>query len=124
MNYKYLAITLFLIEVIIGTYIHDTIIRPYVGDLLVAILIYCMVKSCVNAPVIKTIIGTLLFCYTVEISQYFNLINHLGLQNFKAAHLILGSCFSWGDMLCYTIGMAIVLIVETIRLKLKPQTAV
>lgn len=41
-NYKYLYIfiVLFLIEVYIGAFIHDNIIRPFIGDVLVVCLIY------------------------------------------------------------------------------------
>jgi hypothetical protein len=122
MNYKYTALLLFLTEVIIGRYIHDTIIRPYIGDLLVAILIYCIVKSLVNTPVFKTAVWVLIFCYLVEVSQYFNLIGLLGWQNSKLAHIILGSHFSWIDMLCYTIGVLMVLGVERLTLNLKTKT--
>lgn len=116
MNYKYIALTLLLAEIIIAAYIHDTFVRPYVGDVLVSALIYCTVKSFVNIPVLKTAIYVLLFCYLLEVSQYFDLVRHLGLQNFKIAYIVLGSYFTWVDMLCYTIGMAIVLFIENIRL--------
>ncbi|MFT5385169.1 MAG: hypothetical protein ACI81W_002574, partial [Saprospiraceae bacterium] len=36
---------LFLIEVGIAVFIQDRIIRPYIGDLLVVILIYCFIRS-------------------------------------------------------------------------------
>ena len=124
-NYKYLAVstTLFLTEYYIAEYVHDEIVRPYIGDLLVAILIYCLVKSVVNTPVVKTAICVLFYCYAVEVSQYFHLIVHLGLQNSKAAHMLLGSYFTWIDMLCYTIGIGIVLVIEAIRPNHKEQTA-
>jgi hypothetical protein len=44
-TYSLLALTFFTTEVLIGTYMHDAIIRPYGGDFLVVILIYCIVKS-------------------------------------------------------------------------------
>ena len=101
-----------MLEVIIGAYFHDAIIRPYGGDFLVVILIYCFVKSFLNTPLIPTIISVLLFAYMVEISQYFHLINIIGLQNSKAARMIIGTSFSWADMVMYTLGMIMVLIFE------------
>jgi nitric oxide reductase large subunit len=67
-NVKYfgLTIVLFIIEVLIGVYMHDAIIRPYGGDVLIGILIYCFVKSFINTPVWPTSIAVLLFCYLVE----------------------------------------------------------
>jgi hypothetical protein len=113
-NKKYFLLTclLFIIDVIIALYFHDQFIRPYIGDLLVVIFIYCFVKTFLNSPVIITSIYVLLFAYAIEISQYFKFINYLGLQNSKAANLILGHTFEWRDMLAYTAGIAIVLWLE------------
>ncbi|WP_183562861.1 DUF2809 domain-containing protein [Mucilaginibacter sp. SP1R1] len=113
-NYRYFtpALLLLLIEILIGRYAHDNIIRPYGGDFLVVILLYCLVKSFLNTPAFKTALGVLLFAYAVEVSQYFHLTQLLGLQNSKAAVLLLGSSFSWIDMLCYTLGMALVIGIE------------
>jgi hypothetical protein len=122
-KYRYFAIALFLTEIYIAAYVHDTIVRPYIGDLLVAILVYSTVKSFVNTPVLKTAVYTLLFCYLIEISQYFDLLGHIGLQNSRMAHIIMGYSFSWIDMLCYTIGIAIVLTVEAFIPKPITQTA-
>jgi hypothetical protein len=51
---------LFLIEVGIAVFIQDRIIRPYIGDLLVVILIYCFIRSCYNIPVMTLSLGVLL----------------------------------------------------------------
>jgi hypothetical protein len=113
-KYFILAILLFLIEVIIAKYFHDDFIRPFGGDFLVVILIYCSVRSFFNLPAIAAAIGALLFAYAVELSQYYHLINLLGLEKSTAARLILGTSFSWTDMLMYTLGMILVIIVEVL----------
>jgi len=115
-GYFLLFIALLVIELLIGTYLHDTFIRPYGGDFLVVILIYCFIKSFLNTSVIKTAIGVLTFSYAVEISQYFHLIKVLGLQHSRVASLILGSSFSFSDLLCYTLGILLVLLIEKIRI--------
>jgi len=91
---------------------HDKIIRPYVGDLLVVILLYCLLKSFVNISVLKAAIFVLLFSYIVEFLQYLNLIKYLGLQKSRLANIILGNYFEWIDLLAYTFGIAIVVLVE------------
>lgn len=111
-TYFKLVIALFLVEVFIALFIKDNFIRPYIGDLLVVILIYCFLKSFLRISIKKAATITLLFSYVVEILQYFNLIKHLGLENYRLAKVILGSTFTWVDMICYTIGIAIVLFVE------------
>jgi hypothetical protein len=98
--------------VLIALLVHDNIIRPYFGDLLVVILIYCLLKSFLNTPPFITAIAVLLFAFTVEFLQYLRLIHLLGLENSAAARIILGSSFEWLDLLAYTVGVVILLIVE------------
>ncbi|MBC7422038.1 MAG: DUF2809 domain-containing protein [Ferruginibacter sp.] len=112
LRYFLMAIGLFIIEVLIALYMHDRIVRPYIGDLLVVILIYCFVKAFVNTPVFKTAVAVLVFSYAVEVSQYFKLVEVLGLGKSTFARIILGSSFEWVDMLAYTAGILIVLAIE------------
>lgn len=96
---------------------HDTIIRPFGGDFLVVILIYCFVKTFSSKPFLPIAVAVLLFAYVVEVTQYFHLIKLLGLQHSKIAALLLGTSFSWADMCCYTLGIALVVCVEKIKLQ-------
>ena len=114
LNYFILTIVLLVTEILIALFVHDAIIRPYIGDVLVVILIYCFLRSFFNIPVITTAIAVLIFSFTVETAQYFNIINLLGLQHSKLAKIIIGSSFSWMDLITYTIGIVIVLAVEKI----------
>lgn len=114
------AIVLFLMEVYIAMYVHDAIVRPYIGDLLVVILLYCFLRSFINLPVITLAIAVLMIAYLIETLQYFNLLKHLGLQHSSLAKIILGTSFAWTDMLAYTIGIIIVIFVERL-LVAKPQ---
>ena len=114
-KYFLLVLLLFLTEVFIGTYLHDAIIRPYGGDFLVVILIYCFVKSFLNTPVKATALAVLLFSYLIETLQYFHLVDLLGIKS-KIARIVIGTSFAWIDLLAYTLGILLVLIVE-FRLK-------
>ncbi len=111
-TYFLLTLLLFVIELLIGFFVHDQFVRPYIGDMLVVILIYCFIKSFCNTSVWATAIGVLIFSYTVEILQYFKVVEMLGLQKFAIARIIIGTSFSWLDLLVYSIGIAIVLWVE------------
>jgi len=108
------ALLLFITEILIAAYMHDAIIRPYGGDFLVVILIYCTVKSFFNTPVLPTAIGVLLFAYLIEVSQYYHLVYLLGLGNNKLACIIMGTGFSWMDMLSYTLGIGLVVLIEKV----------
>jgi Protein of unknown function (DUF2809). len=113
-HYFIIAIIIFLVEILIAFFIHDTIIRPYIGDFLVVILIYCFVKSFLNTPVWSTALTVLLFSYAVEISQYFHIINKLGLQHSKLARIIMGTSFGWIDLAMYTAGIGVVIFIESL----------
>ena len=114
-QYFLLTILLFTIEVLIALFLHDRIIRPYVGDFLVVILIYCFVRTFFRISIFKAALGTLLFAYLVEFLQYLNIIGKLGLQNSRIANLILGNLFHWVDLIAYTLGIAAVIIFEKLK---------
>lgn len=110
--YFLLTILLFLIEVFIAVLLHDAIIRPYGGDFLAVILIYCFVKSFLNTPVKTTALAVLLFSYLIETLQYFHLVDLLGLEKSKVARVVIGTSFTWTDLLAYTLGILLVLLIE------------
>lgn len=114
---KYLIATLvlFIIEIAIAKYILDTIIRPYIGDVLVVVLIYCFVKTFFDIEYIKAAVGVLLFAFAVEFLQYLNIVGMLGLSKNRFASIIVGNSFSWIDIGCYCIGILIVIGIEKMR---------
>ena|SRR5688572_16104104 len=114
-SYFLLALLLFAIEVVIALYFHDRIIRPYVGDMLVVILIYCFWKSFFNTPIIVTALGVLVFAFFIELLQYLQIIKYLGLQDSNIARTVIGYSFEWIDVLAYIIGIVLLLIVENLR---------
>ena len=111
-KYFIATIILFLIEVGIAVYIKDDFIRPYLGDFLVVILLYTALKSVSNLSVTTAALIVLCFSFLIEFLQYLNLVTFLGLQNSKIATTILGSSFSWYDMLAYTLGIGFVFLIE------------
>lgn len=104
LKYFLLFLLLLVIEIIIALYVRDNIIRPYGGDVLVVMLIYCFVKAFLDIKTLYLSIGVLLFAYCIEVAQYFNFVELLHLQDYKVARIILGTSFSWGDIISYTIG--------------------
>lgn len=99
-------------ELAIAFFVEDSFIRPYFGDFLVVILIYCFIKSFFNISVTKAAIFVLLFSFLVEGLQYFNFISILGLEKVRLAKMVLGSNFSWADILIYILGIIFVVSVE------------
>lgn len=95
---------LFSIETLIALYVHDTVIRPYVGDMLVVVLVYCFVRIFINRPWRGLPLCVFLFAVLVEVMQYFQAAELLGLQDNTVARVVLGSVFDWNDILCYAVG--------------------
>ena len=106
------SLILFITEVSIANFFHDGFIRNNFGDFLVVILIYCFIRSFFNFSILSAAIFTLLFSYTVEILQYFKIVEKLGLQNSKILRVIIGTSFEWKDILAYTSGIVVILLIE------------
>ena len=110
--YFLLALLLLLTEVGIALWVHDKIVRPYGGDFLVVVLLYCLVRSFVATPAGAAVLGVLLVAYLIKLGQRFDLVSHLGLAHSRLARIVLGTSFSWSDMVAYTLAAALVWVVE------------
>jgi hypothetical protein len=115
-KYFFLAILLFVIEVVIALFARDSFVRPYVGDYLVVILIYCAVRTVLKSSVCKVAVGVLLFSFLIETLQYFHIVNRLGLENNIVARTVIGYGFEWVDFVAYTLGILTVLAFENKKL--------
>jgi Protein of unknown function (DUF2809) len=111
--YFYCTVLLFLIEVCIATFFTDRFVRPFVGDVLVVMLIYCFVRSFWTVRVVPLALAIFAFACAIEGLQYLNIVDHLGLRPYKLLVIILGASFDWNDILAYALGTAIVLWRET-----------
>jgi hypothetical protein len=118
-NYFGLAVLIFIIEVLIALFVRDNIVRPYLGDVLVVILIYSFIRSFLNVPVFPLAIGVLLFAFTLEVLQYLNIVEKLGLEKSKIARTVIGTSFQWIDLLAYMAGFVVILVVEKYLLRKK-----
>ena len=105
------AIASFLIlaaEVLIALYVRDAFIRPYGGDILVTLLLCCMIRIVLPRGYRLPIAGGVLaFAILVEVGQYFGLVYLLGLGHIEFFRIIIGTGFSWWDMLCYAVGCGV-----------------
>lgn len=91
------------VEIFIGIYVKDAVIRPFGGDFLVIFLLYYFIKTILKTEPLYLIIAVVLFAYLVEFGQYFHLVDMLKIKN-KILRIAMGNSFSWGDMLAYTLG--------------------
>ncbi|RZJ72425.1 DUF2809 domain-containing protein [Flavobacterium sp.] len=120
-NYFLLFVALFVTEILIALFVHDSIIRPYVGDLLVVILIYAFVRSFLKISVNTAAFGTLMFAFLVEFLQYLQIVDRLDLRDNKVARIVIGTSFSWEDLAMYAIGILVVLLAEKVIWNSRPR---
>lgn len=115
-NKRYFVFALLLlgIEILIARYARDRIIRPYGGDFLVVILLYTALRSFTQLSIYMTCISVLLFSYGIEILQYFNLADKVGFKQGSVPYILLGNYFTWADIICYTLGIGAVVLLERI----------
>jgi len=112
-NLKYflISIILFLSEILIAKYTAG-FIRYTFGDYLCVILIYTFMKSFLKLSNLKTASIVLLIAYTVEFLQLTNLQNFYPKDYANTLKLVLGTSFSIGDLIAYTLGIITTLMVE------------
>lgn len=104
-QYFVIAFILFVVEVLIALFVHDNFIRPFFGDFLVVVLIYCFLRAFLNVSPMRIAIGTLLFSFSVEFAQYFKIIEILGLKGNPWAEVVIGTHFNPFDLLAYFLGV-------------------
>lgn len=110
--YFLLTVILLATEILIALFINDSIIRPYLGDILVVILMYCFILTFFKVPVNNGILLVLAIAVLVETLQYLKLINLLGLENSVFAKTVLGNTFSREDIAMYLLGGFIIWTLE------------
>jgi hypothetical protein len=113
-NKRYLLITLFLlsIEILIALFIKDAFIRPFLGDVLVVMLIFAAIRIFYSGKKSNLAICVLLFSFLVEFSQYFELVDILGLEEYKIAQIVLGSTFDILDLVAYIVGVTTIYVLD------------
>lgn len=110
----YIAVFLVLLitEIIIGLYVNDNFIRPYIGDVLVTVLLCAGARSVVPEKPKYLALWVFLFSAGVELIQLLNLPRLLGFSNTVLA-VIIGTTFDTADIICYFCGCVIFFFAES-----------
>ena len=114
MNYLIIALVIFVMEILIAMYVHDDFVRPWGGDVLVVVLLYCLVRGVTRLNVPAAASAVLLFSWFMEVLQYFQIVRVLGLEGHAVARTIIGTTFSWSDIVAYTLGIVFVVVAEAL----------
>jgi hypothetical protein len=115
-GYALTALAVFATEIVIALFVHDAVIRPYIGDSLAVVLVYLAIRV-FPVSVRTAVIAALLIACAIEAGQYFHLIDRLGLRGQMWARFLLGGSFDLRDFAAYGLGAAAVALVEHLRQK-------
>ena len=89
------------------------IIELYSGDILWALMVFLIIAFIFNKKSTIFIISwAIIFSYSIEISQLYHAPWIDAIRNTTLGGLILGFGFLWSDLVCYTIGIIIGIIIE------------
>ena len=113
--YGIATVILFLTEVCIALFVHDKFFRPYVGDVLVVVLIYTFVRIFLLEGKRLLPLYIFLFAAGVEVLQYFRIVEVLGLADNRVLSVVLGSLFDWKDIVCYGVGCGLLGVYERLQ---------
>ena len=117
--YGILSIMLFSFEILIGLFASGWI-RNYLGDVLVVILLYTLIRSVrqkKNETWYAIPTSILVLAFAVEFLQLWGFCDRLGITN-KLLRIIIGTGFAVEDLVAYIIGIVPCYLVEySIELK-------
>lgn len=94
------------LEFIIGIYFHDDFIRPFVGDVIIVIVLYSLIRVFIPQKAYWLSAAVFVFAAAVEFSQKIPLCDLLGVTN-NFIRVIMGVSFAWEDIICYAVGCLI-----------------
>lgn len=109
-------IFLFFIEVLIALYMHDDFIRPYVGDMIVTVVVWSFARIIFPEKFRLMSLYVMIFAILVEVGQYFNYVDILGITN-PILVTMMGTSFAWADIACYAVGCVFAAIADIFILK-------
>lgn len=112
--YGVLFLLILIIEILIALFVRDSFVRPYIGDMLVTVLICSFARFLIPEKIKLMPIFVLIFSTLVEIGQYFDFVKIMGLDDNVFISTLFGRTFSVADLICYAIGCVVFTIFDYI----------
>jgi hypothetical protein len=108
------ALVIFILEILIATtFAKIGFVRSYLGDYLVVMLICQRIQSIRPISPWPLAMGVLFFSCAVETAQFFHIVDVLGLQRGSLLRMLIGTHFSWMDLLMYGLGCMTSYLIDT-----------
>lgn len=114
-SYALATIAVLGIEIAIAWFVHDDLVRPYLGDSLAVVAVYVALRAVTPLRVASAVTIAFAFACAIEVGQFFHLVDLLGLGTNRVARIVLGTTFGLSDFAAYAGGAACVLTIERAR---------
>ncbi len=110
---------LFVVEVLIALYFHDDFIRPFVGDMIVTVLVWSFARVIFPDKFRLMSVYVMIFATLIEVGQYFNYVELLGVQDNPLLVTVMGTSFAWADIACYAVGCTVTAVIDFLLFRKK-----
>jgi hypothetical protein len=108
-GYAAAALLVLLLEISIALWVRDRVVRPYLGDSMAVVLVYLGLRAATRLSIASATAAALATASAIELSQWFHLVDALGLADNRIARVVLGTGFDLHDFAAYLLGGGIVL---------------
>ena len=112
----YIPIVLFIIAIGIPSRLYSQHFPnwyvTYAGDFLWSMLVYFLFANIFQLSTKIAFLSSLVFAYTIEVSQLFHPAWLESIRSIKVFALILGHGFLWSDILAYTLGITLSVVID------------
>lgn len=110
-GYAAAAAVLFAVEVGIALFVRDRFVRPYLGDVLAVMLVYCGLRAVLPLRPMGAAVAAFAIGALIELGQAIQVLDLLGVHSI-VVRVVLGGSFEWFDFLAYAAGAGIALLVD------------
>lgn len=97
------ALILLAVEIYIGVYVHGGFVRSYLGDTLVVMLLWCIVRTVFPTGYYWLSGAVFIFAVLVELSQLLPLCDVLHIRN-HLIRVLMGTSYAFEDIIAYFAG--------------------
>ena len=111
-------VLLLAVEVLIALFVHDSFVRPYVGDMIVTVVVWSFMRIIFPDRFKLMSLYVMIFAVLVEVGQYFHYTELLGITN-PVLVTMMGTSFAWADIACYAVGCVVAGIADWLLFKKK-----
>ena len=103
-------------EVLIALFVHDSFVRPYVGDMIVTVVVWSFLRIIFPDKFRLMSLYVMIFAVLVEVGQYFHYTELLGVTN-PVLVTMMGTSFAWADIACYAVGCVVAAVADTVMFR-------